>query len=72
MPDTIVAYRLFTDRIRRPIFEEPSGRQYIISDDDGSRTYGVYFIPPEECLPTVILTEEERNAPTEGSNLDHF
>jgi hypothetical protein len=55
MPDKLVAYRLFTDRVRQPIFEEPSGRQYIICDDDSSRWYGVWFIPPEECVIPVIV-----------------
>ena len=45
MPDPI-AYVWFVDGVKRPIFEEPNGRQYVI-DDDGEPVYGVWYVPPE-------------------------
>jgi hypothetical protein len=53
MPDPIVAYVEFVGGAMRPVYEEPSGRQYVY-DNDGERVYGVWFIPREKCdRPTV-------------------
>jgi hypothetical protein len=70
--DVIVAYRVFVDGTRRPILEEPGGRQYVISDDDGTRTYGLWFIPPGECPKPLIVTNEDRHGPSQGSKLESF
>jgi hypothetical protein len=34
----------FTDGVRRPVMQEPSGRQYV-EDADGDRVYGVWYMP---------------------------
>jgi hypothetical protein len=39
----------FTDGAWRPVYETPSGRQYII-DEEGEQVFGVWFVPREECL----------------------
>jgi hypothetical protein len=39
MTDPIVAYLLFTDGAKRPVYQEPSGKQYMI-DDEGDRKRG--------------------------------
>jgi hypothetical protein len=52
--DVVVAYREFADGSMRPVFEQPSGRQYV-TGDDGHPAFGVYFIPPEECPSGVIV-----------------
>jgi hypothetical protein len=36
MTDPIVAYVLFTDGAKRPVYQEPSGKQYVI-DDEGEK-----------------------------------
>jgi len=52
--DVVVAYREFDDGSMQPVFEQPSGRQYV-TGDDGQPAFGVYFIPPEECPSGVIV-----------------
>ncbi len=42
MTDPIVAYILFTDGAKRPVYQEPSGKQYVI-DDEGEKVYGLDF-----------------------------
>jgi hypothetical protein len=61
MPEP-VAYIEFTDGLRRPVFEEPDGRQYVL-DDDGEPVYGVWFIPREECDLPVIVRPDDRGSP---------
>jgi hypothetical protein len=53
--DPIVAYVDFVDRVRRPVFEQLDGRQYVF-DDDGERVYSVWFIPRDGDidLPVVV------------------
>ena len=54
LPDNVVAWSEFTDGVLRAVYEEPSGRQYVI-DNDGERVYGVWFIPREECDQPLIV-----------------
>jgi hypothetical protein len=44
--DPIVAYVLFTDGVKRPVYQEPSDRQYVFDEDE--KVYGVWYLPPEE------------------------
>jgi hypothetical protein len=57
--DEYVATIQFSDGVWHPVYEEGDGRQYVI-DDDGEKVYGVWFIPPGEPSPTVIV-----NAPAQ-------
>ena len=50
--DPIVCYTLFTDGVKRPVFEDGIG-QYVIGDD-GDVVRGVWFIPPEADVPVVV------------------
>ena len=54
MHDPIIAYVTFVDDTKRPVFEELGGRQYVL-DDDAERVYGVWYIPPEETNPPIIV-----------------
>lgn len=56
MPDPIIAYADFLDGIRRAVFEEPGGRQYVI-DNDGEKAYGVWYIPREESDCLIIVDD---------------
>lgn len=44
-PDPI-AHIDFVDCIQRRVYEEPSGRQYVV-DDDCEPVYSVWYVPPE-------------------------
>jgi hypothetical protein len=37
-----------------PVYEEADGRQFVINAD-GDEVGGVWYIPPEEPSPTVIV-----------------
>ena len=53
--DFVVAYTRFTDGQRRPVYETPDQRQYVI-DDDGQRVWGVWFIPRDAAdVPAVVI-----------------
>jgi hypothetical protein len=52
--DQHVAAILFTDGVWRSVHEQADGRQYVIGGD-GDRVYGVWFIPPDQPAPTVIV-----------------
>ena len=53
--DFIVCYTRFTDGQRRPVYETPDMRQYVI-DDDGEPVYGVWFIPRDQAdVPVVVI-----------------
>jgi hypothetical protein len=56
MPNPVVAVTDFADGVRRSVFEEPDGRQYVY-DNDGERVYGVWFIPPEGCDRPIIVDD---------------
>jgi hypothetical protein len=45
MLPTPVAFIEFTDGVRRPVIEEPSGRQYVL-DGDGEPVYGIWAPAP--------------------------
>jgi hypothetical protein len=49
-----IAYIEFLGGALRPVFEEPSGRQYA-PDDEGEPVYGVWVIPREDCDVPVIV-----------------
>jgi hypothetical protein len=52
--DRIIAYTGFSDGPRRPVYEQPDGRQYVVADD-GEFVLGVWFIPGDEAdEPTVV------------------
>jgi hypothetical protein len=56
MPNPVVAFTEFADGVRRSVYEEPDGRQYVI-DKDGEQVYGVWYIPREECdRPNYVFT----------------
>lgn len=38
--DEHIATIQYTDGVRRPVMEEPTGRQYVV-DGDGNQVYGV-------------------------------
>jgi hypothetical protein len=52
--DEHVATICFIDGVWRPVYEGADARQYVI-DGDGEKVYGVWFIPPSEPTPTVII-----------------
>jgi hypothetical protein len=53
LPREPIAYVEFADGVRRPVFDDGK-RQYVL-DDDGEPTYGVWFIPRDECdLPIIV------------------
>jgi hypothetical protein len=49
-----IAYFVAVGGEMRPIYEE-HGRQFVI-DDDGSRVYGVWFIPRDAADEPLIVT----------------
>jgi hypothetical protein len=52
--DEYVATVQFTDGEWRPAYDEADGRNYVI-DGDGEDVYGVWFFPPDEITPTVVV-----------------
>jgi len=62
MNDPIIAYLTFVDGARRPVFEQPDGRQYVL-DDDGERVHGVWLIPPDGGvdLPLIVSAQQKRS-----------
>jgi hypothetical protein len=52
--DEHVATISFIDGVWHPIYEDADGRQYVI-DGDGEKAYGVWFIPPDDPTPNVII-----------------
>jgi hypothetical protein len=56
MPNPIVAFGDFVDGLRRSVYEEPDGRQYVV-DNDGEKVFGVWFIPREECDQPIIVDD---------------
>ena len=51
----------FTDGVWRPVYETPSGRQYVI-DAEGEPVFGLWWMPHEECFGAVdrpIIVEPE-------------
>ena len=59
MKDPIIGYCDFLDGWRRPVYLAEDGRQYVI-DGDGQKVYGVWFIPPDDTAPTVIVNAAAR------------
>jgi hypothetical protein len=51
--DRHVANTLFNDGAWREVYETPEGRQYV--DVNGEPVYGLWFIPPDELEPDVIV-----------------
>jgi hypothetical protein len=47
----VVGRRLFTDGIEREVYEDDSGRQYVLGPD-GEKVYG-QWLPPED-VPVVV------------------
>src|SRR5258706_3915961 len=60
MPLKPIAFVQFTDGMR-PVYEE-NGRQFTY-DNEGERVYGVWYIPPDECIIPMIVAA----APTSPS-----
>jgi hypothetical protein len=55
--DPLIGHRQFVDGSTRLVHADARG-QYVF-DDDGSRAYGVYFVPEEErCDPPVTVDED--------------
>ena len=52
--DQIVAHVWFVDAIKRTVFQQADGRQYVL-DDDGEPVPGVWLIPKEEVVPDVVI-----------------
>jgi hypothetical protein len=58
MPNPIIAFVLFTDGAKRPVYQEPSGKQYVI-DDEGEKVHGVWYLPPEERIgPDFVVGDD--------------
>jgi hypothetical protein len=57
LPDQLIGYRLFTNRARRPVFQQDDGWQYVI-DDDGNKEYGLWLIPEDE--PSIIVQGQDQ------------
>jgi hypothetical protein len=48
---------LFADSLWRVVWKESDGKQYVIVDDDGTREYGLWYLPhpdDEEPQPDII------------------
>lgn len=56
MTDPVVAHIWFTDGVKRAVYQEPSGRQYVL-DGDGEKVHGVWYIPPEELIGPDAIVE---------------
>jgi hypothetical protein len=56
MPDPVIAQVDFVDGIRRPVFEQLDGRQYVLSDE-GERLFGVWFIPPDGGIDLPVIVD---------------
>jgi hypothetical protein len=54
MPAEYVATIWFIDGVWHPVYEGADGRQYVI-EGDGAKVYGVWFYPPCEPTPNVIV-----------------
>jgi hypothetical protein len=55
MTDPIIAYTWFTDGVKRAVYLEASGKQYVL-DEEGEKVHGVWYIPPEESFgPDIIV-----------------
>ena len=53
--DHVVAYTNFILGQRRPVYETPDMRQYVIGDD-GEQVWGVWFIPKDQPdVPAVVI-----------------
>jgi hypothetical protein len=53
--DTVIAHVPFTDGVSRDVFEDVTGRRYVINDD-GERVYGMWAVVEEDfpALPIVV------------------
>jgi len=63
-PDQLVGYRPFPNGAKRPIFQQPDGRQYVL-DDGSSKEYGVWLIPEDQ--PSIIV----QPGPTTSGDVRH-
>lgn len=52
--DILIGYIFSTDGIKRPIFEQLDGRQYV-HDDDGEPVFGVWMVSEDgPDLPVIV------------------
>lgn len=52
--DRILGEVDFVDGSRRLVYEEPSGRQYVL-DDLAERVHGVWVLPLDEVIPDRVI-----------------
>jgi hypothetical protein len=52
-----VAYQLFADGNRRPIFD--NGQRQWVVDNDGNKVYGVWYVPREECDTPIVVGDSD-------------
>jgi hypothetical protein len=59
MNDPVIAHVDFVDGVRRPVYEQLDGRQYVLLDEDGERVHGVWFLPPyaSDMEPPLIVND---------------
>jgi hypothetical protein len=59
MPDPLIGHRLFTNGVRRAVYADADGRQYVLGYD-GEKVYGVWLLPEaDECDVLVIVDGRE-------------
>lgn len=51
-----VAYQLFVDGTRRPIYDD--GERQWVEEPDGTRICGVWYIPREECDTPIVVGDD--------------
>jgi hypothetical protein len=54
MSDEVVAYIVFADGRRRPVYQDATGRQYVVHDD-GEPVHGIWYIPRDECDAPIVV-----------------
>jgi hypothetical protein len=51
-----VAYQLFTDGTCKPVYDD--GERQWVEEADGTRVYGVWYVPREECNTPVVVGDD--------------
>jgi hypothetical protein len=54
MSDEVVAYIVFADGRRRPVYQDATGWQYVV-DDDGEPVQGAWYIPRDEWDAPIVV-----------------
>jgi hypothetical protein len=58
--DLLLGFRLFSDGLTRPVFQDKDGDQYLLHEDQG-RIYGLWLSPDLEPDKPVVAENSEPN-----------